>query len=653
MTANSELRSTQWFGATGRTGMAHRSWMRSQGFTPEVFDGRPVIGIATTWSELAPCNVHLHRVAESVKRGVWQAGGFPLEFPAMALGETLLRPTAMLYRNLLAMEAEELMRANPLDGVVLLSGCDKTTPGLLMAAASVDLPAVMVTGGPMLNGKYRGTDVGSGTAVWRFEEDLVAGRMTQEECVFAEGCMARSNGHCMTMGTASTMASMAEALGMQLPYSATWPAVDARRYETAQRAGQVIVGLVRQDPRPSAIMTRAAFENAIRVNAAIGGSTNAVIHLLALAGRLGVPLSLDDFDMLARDVPTLVNLQPNGQYLMEDFCYAGGLPAVMRELAEVGLLNAEAITVTGSAIGANVADAPCWNREVIKTTAEPLQPAGTATAVLRGNLAPGGAVIKQSASSPHLLKHRGRALVFDSPADYYAVSNDPELDVDEDTVLVIRYCGPRGYPGMPEVSNVALPKKLLLRGVRDMVRICDGRMSGTAYGTVVLHVAPEAAAGGPLALVQTGDWITLDVPDRTLTLEVSAEELAERHAGMAAARAARQPGLDAAVLRARAAGRLRRRPGLPGRRQRPRGPPRVALTPPSLASRLTAGSVHLCPFPTVLFRHQAGSTWRTLSCWTRPGPPAAPRPRRSSITPRRRCTWPSPPTCSTRPASSC
>ena len=534
MTVNGGLRSAQWFGATGRTGMAHRSWMRAQGFTPEVFDGLPVIGIATTWSELAPCNVHLHRVAESVKRGVWQAGGFPLEFPAMALGETLLRPTAMLYRNLLAMEAEELMRANPLDGVVLLSGCDKTTPGLLMAAASVDLPAVMVTGGPMLNGKYQGTDVGSGTAVWRFEEDLVAGRMTQEECVFAEGCMARSNGHCMTMGTASTMASMAEALGMQLPYSATWPAVDARRYETAQRAGQVIVGLVRQRPqglRPSAIMTRAAFENAIRVNAAIGGSTNAVIHLLAIAGRLGVPLSLDDFDVLARDVPTLVNLQPNGQYLMEDFCYAGGLPAVMRELALAGLLNTDAITVTGTGIGANVADAPCWNREVIKTAADPLQPAGTGTAVLRGNLAPGGAVIKQSASSPHLLKHRGRALVFDSPADYYAVSNDPELDVDEDTVLVIRYCGPRGYPGMPEVSNVALPRKLLLRGVRDMVRICDGRMSGTAYGTVVLHVAPEAAAGGPLALVRDGDWITLDVPARTLTLEVSAAELAERRAG--------------------------------------------------------------------------------------------------------------------------
>src|ERR1700728_3488384 len=355
--------------------------------------------------------------------------------------------------------------------------------------------------------------------------------MTQEECYFAEGCMARSNGHCMTMGTASTMASMAEALGLQLPYSATWPAVDARRYETAQRAGQVIVDLVENDVTPDKIMTRKAFENAIRVNAAIGGSTNAVIHLLAIAGRLGVPLELDDFDALARDVPTLVNLQPSGKYLMEDFCYAGGLPAVMRELAEAGLLHRDAITVTGSGVAENVAAAQCWNRDVIRSLAEPFQPAGTGTAVLRGNLAPDGAVIKQSAASPHLLKHRGRALVFDSPSAYYAVAEDPELDVDENTVLVVRYCGPRGYPGMPEVSNVALPKKLLLRGVRDMVRICDGRMSGTAYGTVVLHVAPEAAAGGPLALVRTGDWITLDVPARTLTLEVAEDELAQRRAG--------------------------------------------------------------------------------------------------------------------------
>jgi dihydroxy-acid dehydratase len=506
--------------------MAHRSWMRSQGFTPEVFDGRPVIGIATTWSELAPCNVHLHRVAESVKRGVWQSGGFPLEFPAMALGETLLRPTAMLYRNLLAMEAEELFRANPLDGLVLLSGCDKTTPGLLMAAASADLPAIMVTGGPMLSGKYQGTDVGSGTHVWKFEEEMLAGRMTESECAIAEACMARSNGHCMTMGTASTMASMAEALGMQLPYSATWPAVDARRYETAQRAGQLIVGHVTSDLRPSQVMTRRAFENAIRVNAAIGGSTNAVIHLLAIAGRLGVELSLDDFDALAQDVPTLVNLMPNGKYLMEDFCYAGGLPAVMRELG--GFLHGDALTVSGKTVAENIADAPCWNRDVIRAIDAPFQPAGTGTAVLRGNLAPEGAVIKQSAASPHLLKHRGRALVFDSPEAYHAVVED--LDTDEETVLIIRYCGPKGYPGMPEVSNVPLPAKLLKRGVRDMVRICDGRMSGTAYGTVVLHVAPEAAAGGPLALVQTGDWITLDVPSRGLTLEVTDEELDRRRA---------------------------------------------------------------------------------------------------------------------------
>jgi dihydroxy-acid dehydratase len=511
--------------------MNHRAWMRSEGFTPEVFDGRPVIGIATTWSELAPCNVHLHRVAESVKRGVWQAGGFPLEFPAMALGETLLRPTAMLYRNLLAMEAEELIRANPLDGVVLLSGCDKTTPGLLMAASSVGLPAIMVTGGPMLSGKYQGTDVGSGTAVWRWEEDLLAGRMTEQECAFAEGCMARSNGHCMTMGTASTMASMAEALGMQLPYSATWPAVDARRYETAQRAGQRIVGMVESDLTPDKIMTRAAFENAIKVNAAIGGSTNAVIHLLAIAGRLGVPLQLDDFDTLIRDVPTLLNLQPSGKYLMEDFCYAGGLPAVMRELG--GLLHTGALTVTGASVGENVAAAPCWNRDVIMALDQPFQVAGTGTAVLRGNLAPGGAVIKQSAASPQLLKHRGRALVFDSPEAYHQVAADPDLDVDEDTVLIIRYCGPKGYPGMPETANVPLPAKLLKRGVKDLVRICDGRMSGTAYGTVVLHVAPEAAAGGPLALVRTGDWITLDVPARTLSLDVPDDELAARRAAWA------------------------------------------------------------------------------------------------------------------------
>jgi dihydroxy-acid dehydratase len=525
-----ESRSSAWFGATGRAGMIYRSWMRNQGFSAEVFDGRPVIGIATSASELAPCNAHLHRVAEAVKRGVWQAGGFPLEFPTMATGETLMRPTAMLYRNLMAMEVEELIRANPLDGVVLLSGCDKTTPAMLMAAASVDVPAIMVTGGPMLNGKYRGTDVGSGTHVWKFEEELKAGRMTQEECFFAEGCMARSNGHCMTMGTASTMACVAEALGMQLPGSAAWPAVDARRFETAQAAGQRAVALVHEELRPSRILTREAFENAIRVNAAIGGSTNAIIHLLALAGRAGVTLDLADFDTLARAVPTLVNLMPSGKFLMEDFCYAGGLPAVMRQLTDASLLHGEAITVTGRSVADNVDGAECWNTEVITPVEEPFQPAGSGTAVLRGNLCPGGAVIKQSAASPHLLTHTGRALVFDSAEAYHAVCDDPGLDVDETTILVVRGAGPKGYPGMPEVSNVPLPAKMLKAGITDMVRVCDGRMSGTGYGTVVLHITPESAVGGPIALVETGDTITLDVPSRSLKLEVSDDELERRRA---------------------------------------------------------------------------------------------------------------------------
>ncbi|TNC29689.1 IlvD/Edd family dehydratase [Amycolatopsis alkalitolerans] len=521
-------RSAAWFGASGRAGMIYRSWMRNQGFGAGVFDGRPVIGIATSASELAPCNAHLDRVADAVRRGVWAAGGFPLVFPTMSTGESLMRPTAMLYRNLMAMEVEELIRANPLDGVVLLSGCDKTTPAMLMAAASVDLPAVMVTGGPMLNGKYRGQDVGSGTHVWKFEEELKAGRMTQEECYFAEGCMARSNGHCMTMGTASTMACMAEALGMQLPGSATWPAVDARRFEIAQDAGGRIVEMVEEDLRPSRILTREAFENAIRVNAAIGGSTNAIIHLLAIAGRAEVPLRLGDFDALAREVPTLVDLMPSGRFLMEDFCYAGGLPVVQRQLLDAGLLNPAPVTVTGLGVADTVAGAENWNPEVITSTGEPFQPAGTGTAVLTGNLAPGGAVIKQSAASPHLLTHTGQALVFDTVEDYHAVSDDPDLDVTPDTILVIRGAGPKGYPGMPEVSNVALPAKLLKAGVTDMVRICDGRMSGTGYGTVVLHVTPESAVGGPLALVQTGDEITLDVPNRSLTLQVDEAELARR-----------------------------------------------------------------------------------------------------------------------------
>ncbi|MFC7908843.1 IlvD/Edd family dehydratase [Streptomyces nigra] len=523
-----DRRSQAWFGAQGRGGMVYRSWMRNQGFGAEVFDGRPVIGIATSASELAPCNAHLTRVAEAVKRGVWQAGGLPLAFPTMATGETLMRPTAMLYRNLMAMEVEELIRANPLDGVVLLSGCDKTTPAMLMGAASVDLPAVMVTGGPMLNGKYRGEDVGSGTHVWKFEEDLKTGRMTEEECFFAEGCMARSNGHCMTMGTASTMACVAEALGMQLPGSAAWPAVDSRRMETAQAAGQRIVAMVEEGLRPSDILTREAFENAIRVNAAIGGSTNAVIHLTALAGRVGVELDLGDFDELVRAVPTLVNLMPSGKYLMEDFCYAGGLPAVMAELLAGKLLHGSAVTVTGRTVSENTEPAERFGSEVITPFDTPFQPAGTGIAVLRGNLCPDGAVIKQSAASPHLLTHRGPARVFDSPEAYHEVADDPDLDVDENTVIVIRNAGPKGYPGMPEVSNVPLPAKLLKAGVTDMVRICDGRMSGTGYGTVVLHVAPEAAVGGPLALVRDGDAVVLDVPNRTLHLDVDDAELARR-----------------------------------------------------------------------------------------------------------------------------
>ena len=524
-----KLRSADWFAAEGRPGMIYRSWLRAEGFPPEVFDGRPVIGIANSWSELAPCNAHLRGVAEAVKRGVWQAGGFPLEFPTMSLGESLMRPTAMLFRNLMAMEVEETLRANPLDGVVLLSGCDKTTPAMLMAAASVDLPAIMVTGGPMLTGKFRGEDVGSGTHVWKFEQELAAGRMTQEECVIAESGMARSCGHCMTMGTASTMACLAETLGMQLPGSAAWPAADSRRQLTAQRAGQRIVAMVRTALRPSQIMTRAAFENAIVVNAAIGGSTNAVIHLLALAGRLGVPLSLDDFDELARPVPTLVNLMPSGRYLMEDFCYAGGVPAVMRELGS--LLHTSHVGVTGQTIAENIADAECWNRDVIRTVAEPLQPPGSGTAVLHGNLCPDGAVIKQSAASPHLLKHRGQALVFDSIEDYHEAAAGDDLGADESTVLVVRGAGPKGYPGMPEIGNFVLPRALLERGVTDMVRISDARMSGTGFGTVILHVAPEAAAGGPLALVRSGDWIELDVTARSLTLEVDEDELARRRAG--------------------------------------------------------------------------------------------------------------------------
>jgi len=515
-----------WFGEKGRSGFIHRSWMRSQGFSEEVFDGRPVIGICNTWSELTPCNAHLRLLAESVKRGVWQAGGFPLEFPVMSLGETMLRPTAMLFRNLLSMDVEESLRGNPIDATVLLTGCDKTTPGSVMGAASVDLPTLAVTGGPMLNGKFRGCDIGSGTAVWKFTQDLNAGRMSADDYAAAESGMSRSNGHCMTMGTASTMACMTEALGLQLPGSAAVPAVDSRRYAIAQRAGQRIVEMAHEGLRISDVATKDAFVNAVRTNAAIGGSTNAIIHLLAIAGRLGVDLTLDDMDRWTEDVPWLVDLQPSGRYLMEDFYYAGGLPAVMREIMPV--LQADAITVTGRTVANNVATAQRTpGTEVIRPFGEPLG-TGAGTAVLRGNLAPDGAVLKQSAASATLQRHRGRALVFSSIEEYDAAVDDPDLDVTPDTVLVLQYSGPRGYPGMPEVGNLTIPRKLAEQGVEDMVRISDARMSGTAYGTVVLHVTPEAAVGGPLALVRSGDWIELDVGNRRLHLDVDDAELRRR-----------------------------------------------------------------------------------------------------------------------------
>jgi dihydroxy-acid dehydratase len=527
-------RSAAWFGASGRDGFLHRSWVRAEGFTPEVFDGRPVIGVANSFSELAPCNSHLRDLAEAVKRGVWQAGGFPLEFPTMSLGESLIRPTAMLYRNLMAMEVEESIRANPVDGVVLLCGCDKTTPAMLMAAASVDLPAIVVTGGPMLNGRFRGGTLGSGTAVWSLSERVRGGRMTEDDFSLAEGCMSRSHGHCMTMGTASTMACMTEALGMSLPGAAAIPAVDAGRTRVAQASGQRITEMVREDLRPSAVLSKHAFENAIVTLAAIGGSTNAIIHLLALAGRAGQSVCLDDFDRLSRPIPLLADLQPSGTHLMEDFADAGGLPVITDELLRGGLLNGAALTVTGKTVAANMSDGQarteCWRPEVIRTLADPFQPAGSATAVLRGNLCPDGAVIKVSAATPELLRHRGRALVFDSVESYREAADDDGLDVTGDDVLVLRYAGPRGYPGMPEVGNLPLPRRMLAAGITDMVRISDARMSGTAYGTVVLHSTPEAAVGGPIALVQTGDMISLDVPSRTLQVEVPDDELERRRA---------------------------------------------------------------------------------------------------------------------------
>jgi L-arabonate dehydrase len=528
-TDHKKRRSAQWFSRQDIYGFIYRSWVKNRGVPNDQFDGRPVIGICNTWSELTPCNTHFRILADHVRHGILEAGGFPFEFPVMSLGETLLRPTAMLYRNLASMDAEESIRGNPLDGVVLLGGCDKTTPSILMGAASVDLPTIFVSGGPMLSGKYRGQDIGSGTNVWSMSEDLRAGKITLEEFHEAESCMHRSHGHCMTMGTASTMASMVEALGVALPGNAAYPAVDARRNVLARMAGRRIVELVKEDVRLSRILTREAFENAIRANAAIGGSTNAVIHLIAVARRIGVELTLDDWDRAGEGVHTLVNLMPNGKYLMEDFCYAGGLPAVLRELGENKLLNRDALTVNGQSLWDNVRGAECWNRDVIHPFRSPFKQ-NTGIKVLRGNLCPDGAIIKPSAATPKLMKHKGRAVVFENIEDFHKLIDDAKLDIDEDCVMVLKNCGPKGYPGMAEVGNMPLPPKLLKKGITDMVRISDARMSGTAYGTVVLHMSPEAAAGGTLALVQNGDQIELDVSKRRLELLVNERELKERRA---------------------------------------------------------------------------------------------------------------------------
>jgi dihydroxy-acid dehydratase len=510
-------------------GFLYRSWLKNRGIPQDMFEGKPVIGICNTWSELTPCNSHFRTLAEHVRYGVLEAGGFPLEFPVMSLGESLMRPTAMMFRNLVSMDVEESIRANPLDGVVLLMGCDKTTPALLMGAASVDIPTVGVSGGPMLRGYFRGKMLGSGTNLFRMSDDLRAGKIGLDEFHEAEACMHRSHGHCMVMGTASTMASMVEALGVGLPGNAAIPAVDARRYELARQAGRRAVALVREDIRLSSILTRPAFENAIRTLSAIGGSTNAIVHLIAIAGRIGVPLTLDDFDALGSKIDCLLNLMPSGDYLMEDFFEAGGLPAVLRELLAKGLLHGDAITVNGRTIGQNCAGAPCWRPDVIHSADAPFK-AKAGLSVLRGNLAPDGAIIKPSAAMPELLRHTGRAVVFDTIEDFHRRIDDPDLDVDEHSILVLRNCGPKGYPGMAEVGNLPLPRKLIERGVTDMVRISDARMSGTAFGAVVLHVVPEAFVGGPLALVQDGDVITLDVAAGRLDLHVSDEALQERRA---------------------------------------------------------------------------------------------------------------------------
>lgn len=518
------MRSTQWYAGDDRNAYIHRAWMR-RGVPDDAFSGRPQIAIANTASDLTPCNAHLTEIAQSVKNGVYEAGGIPLELPVVSLGETQVRPTAMLWRNMAAMATEEMLRANPIDAVVLLGGCDKTIPALLMAAASVDIPAVVVPGGPMLSGHFRGEALGCGTDVWRLSEEVRAGTLSEEMFLRSESSMIRSKGHCNTMGTASTMALVAEALGMIVPGLAGTPAPDARLLEASHASGRLAVELVADDRRPSTFLTKGSFHNAIVALAAIGGSTNAVVHLLAIAGRLGIDLTIDDFDRIGAEVPLLVNLQPAGRYLMDDLFRAGGFLAVMREVRD--RLDPHALTITGRPFVDHLADARIWDADVITPRDAPLQPRA-GISVLRGTLAPGGAIIKPAAASAHLLKHRGRAVVFDSIEDFHARIDDPELDVDENSVMVLRGCGPKGYPGMPEVSNMPLPAKLLAKGVRDMVRVCDGRMSGTAYGTVVLHVTPEAAAGGPLALVRTGDWISLDVRSGRLDLEVPADELAQR-----------------------------------------------------------------------------------------------------------------------------
>jgi len=521
-----KYRSSDWFGRKDKDGIIYRSWMKNQGMPPDLFDGRPVIGICNTFSEFTPCNAHFRTHAEVVKRGVLEAGGFPLEFPIMSLGETLLKPTAMLFRNLASMDAEESIRGNPIDGVVLLTGCDKTTPSTVMGAASVGLPTIVVPGGPMLNGKYKGIDIGSGTHVWKFDEDMKTGKMNQQDCEFAESCMSRSIGHCMTMGTASTMACMVESLGLTLSGAAAIPAADSRKKVMAQLSGRRIVEMVKENLTIDKILTREAFENAIKVNAAVGGSSNFIIHLTAIAGRIGVDLKLEDFDDIGSKIPLLLNLMPSGKYLMEDFYYAGGLPVILNELKDH--LHKNVITVTGKNHHENIkGNTDCYNEDVIARYDKPIIPEAGCV-VVKGNLAENGAVMKPSAATPALMKHRGRAVVFESIEDYHARIDDEDLDIDPSCVMVLKYVGPVGYPGMAEVGNMALPKKILLQGITDMVRISDGRMSGTAYGTAVLHVSPESAIGGNLALVQNGDMIELDVEKRKLHLDVSDEELAKR-----------------------------------------------------------------------------------------------------------------------------